>query len=66
VIARSAESIPISTKDHEAVVNAVAKGDAALAGRLLFEHVINGRERLHRVLNAPQQAAKARRTTSAR
>ena len=53
VIARSAESIPASTKDHEAIVNAVAKGDAALAGRLLFEHVINGRERLHRVLHAP-------------
>lgn len=53
VIARSAESIPASTKDHEAIVNAVAKGDAALAGSLLFEHVINGRERLHRVLQAP-------------
>ena len=53
VIARSAESIPASTKDHEAIVNAVAKGDAALAGHLLFEHVINGRERLHRVLQAP-------------
>jgi len=54
VIARSAESIPASTKDHEAIVNAVAKGDTALAGQLLFEHVINGRERLHRVLHAPQ------------
>jgi len=53
VIARSAESIPESTKDHEAIVNAVAKGDEALAGRLLFEHVINGRERLHRVLHDP-------------
>lgn len=53
VIARSAESIPASTKDHEAIVNAVARGDATLAGQLLFEHVINGRERLHRVLHAP-------------
>jgi len=66
VIARSAESIPASTKDHEAIVNAVAKGDAALAGRLLFEHVINGRERLHRVLQAsPVATAKsARKLTS--
>ena len=60
VIARSAESIPASTKDHESIVNAVAKGDAALAGRLLFEHVLNGRERLHRVLQAePAQRSKA-------
>jgi phosphonate utilization transcriptional regulator len=53
VISRSAESIPVSTKDHEAIVDAVAHGDADKAGRLLFEHVINGRERLHRVLHEP-------------
>lgn len=53
VIARSAESIPSSTKDHEAIVNAVAAGDVERAGRLLFDHVINGRERLHRVLHEP-------------
>lgn len=66
VIARSAESIPASTKDHEAIVNAVAKGDAALAGQLLFEHVINGRERLHRVLQVPPvpPAKAARRVTT--
>ena len=56
VIARSAESIPASTKDHEAIVNAVAKGDGTLAGRLLFEHVLNGRDRLHRVLQTPAAA----------
>ena len=60
VIARSAESIPESTKDHEAIVNAVARGDGAQAGRLLFEHVLNGRDRLHRVLQPePAQRAKA-------
>ena len=59
VIARSAESIPASTKDHESIVNAVAKGDGALAGRLLFEHVLNGRDRLHRVLQTePARRAK--------
>jgi len=60
VIARSAESIPASTKDHESIVNAVAKGDGALAGRLLFEHVLNGRDRLHRVLQ-PEPAPHAKR-----
>ena len=66
VIARSAESIPASTKDHEEIVNAVAKGDEALAGRLLFEHVLNGRERLHRVLHeaATPRAKTARAPTT--
>jgi DNA-binding GntR family transcriptional regulator len=62
VISRSAESIPESTKDHEEIVNAVAKGDEELAGRLLFAHVINGRERLHRVLKeTPKPRARAAR-----
>ena len=47
---RSAEYIPVSTRDHEAIVNAVAKGDAVLAERLLFDHVIESRERLRRAL----------------
>jgi phosphonate utilization transcriptional regulator len=50
---RSAEDIPVSTRDHEAIVNAVAKGDEKLAERLLFEHVINSRERLHLALKKP-------------
>ena len=56
-IARSAENIPVSTRDHEAIVNAVAKGDEKLAERLLYEHVIESRERLHRALAKPARAA---------
>jgi len=52
-LVRGAESMSISTRDHEAIVSAVAKGDEKLAERLLFEHVINSRERLHRALKAP-------------
>ena len=63
-LARSAENIPISTRDHEAIVNAVAKGDERLAERLLFEHVIESRERLHRALANPP-AAPARRAARA-
>jgi len=47
---RNAANIPISTRDHEAIVHAVARGDAALAERLLFEHVMHSRERLHLAL----------------
>lgn len=50
---RSAEDIPVSTRDHEAIVEAVARGDGKLAARLLFEHVINSRERLHVALSKP-------------
>jgi phosphonate utilization transcriptional regulator len=57
LLTRNAENIPVSTKDHEAIVNAVAKGDAALAERLLFEHVINSRERLRLVLQDPPAGA---------
>jgi phosphonate utilization transcriptional regulator len=52
-ISRSAENIPVSTRDHEAIVNAVAKGDEKLAERLLYEHVIISRERLHKALAKP-------------
>ena len=46
-ILRNVEIIPVSTKEHEAIVAAVAQGDAALAERLLYDHVINSRSRLH-------------------
>lgn len=49
-LAGDSKNILISTKSHEAILDAVAKGDAALAERLLFEHVINSRERLHLAL----------------
>ena len=45
-IQRNVEVIPVSTREHEAVVEAIAKGDAERAGRLLYDHVINSRSRL--------------------
>jgi phosphonate utilization transcriptional regulator len=51
-LARNAANIPISTRDHEAIVNAVDKGDAALAEQLLYQHVIDSRERLHQALQS--------------
>jgi DNA-binding GntR family transcriptional regulator len=47
----------VSTREHEAIVHAVAKGDAAMAARLLFDHVIDSRERLHAALRGPRAAA---------
>ncbi|HWM40938.1 MAG TPA: phosphonate utilization associated transcriptional regulator [Burkholderiales bacterium] len=49
-LTRNLNIIPVSTQDHEAIVNAIAKGDAAAAERLLYDHVINSRARVHQAL----------------
>lgn len=59
VLARDSKSIPISAKDHEDIVKAIAKGDAELAGKLLFDHVIGGRDRLARTLHAEPTQGKS-------
>ncbi|MFO1282139.1 MAG: FCD domain-containing protein [Burkholderiales bacterium] len=51
-LARNAENIPISTRDHEAIVAAIARGDAEAAERLLYHHVLESRERLHAALSS--------------
>jgi phosphonate utilization transcriptional regulator len=54
--------IPMSTRDHEAILNAIAEGRESLAERLMFEHVINSRERLHAALaRKPDSGGKAPR-----
>ena len=59
-IARDARGIPISAREHESIVNAVAKGDSALAERLLFDHVIGGRDRIERTMtNDPPKRKRA-------
>ena len=52
-ISRSSENIPLSTAEHEAIVEAVAARDEARAERLLTEHVLVSRERLHKALATP-------------
>lgn len=49
-LARNAAIIPVSTHDHEAIVDAIARGDAAAAEKLLYDHVINSRARVHQAL----------------
>jgi phosphonate utilization transcriptional regulator len=49
-ISRSVENIPLSTREHEAIVEAVAARDEARAERLLTEHVLVSRERLQAAL----------------
>jgi phosphonate utilization transcriptional regulator len=51
-LARGAGSFATSTREHAQIVDALAGGDGMLAGRLLFEHAMESRERLHSALHA--------------
>jgi DNA-binding GntR family transcriptional regulator len=49
------ENIPLSTQEHEAIVEAVAARDEARAEALLTEHVLVSRARLHASLSTVLQ-----------
>ncbi len=49
-LARAPNSIPISTREHAEIVDAIAAGDADRAGKLLYQHAMESRERLHATL----------------
>jgi phosphonate utilization transcriptional regulator len=49
-ITRGVENIPLSTEEHEAIVEAVAARDERRAEALLTEHVLVSRARLHAAL----------------
>ena len=40
--------LPISTREHRAIVERIAAGRPAAAGRALYDHVMASRERMHR------------------
>jgi phosphonate utilization transcriptional regulator len=45
--------LPISTREHRDIVDKIAAGNAAAAGKALHEHVMDSRERMHRSRGAP-------------
>ena len=49
-LARGADSFPISTREHAAIVDALARKDCDRAGKLLYEHAMESRDRLHAAL----------------
>lgn len=55
MLRHDAENIDRSTREHEAIVEAIAAADADRASRLLLEHALGSRDRLHRA-----RAAKGR------
>ena len=46
-LAHGADSFPISTREHGEIVDALARKDSDRAGKLLYEHAMESRERLH-------------------
>jgi len=56
-ISRGQENIPLSTQEHEAIVEAVAARDERRAEALLTEHVLFSRARLHAALGTPAPKA---------
>lgn len=56
-IARSVENIPLSTAEHEAIIEAVAARDERRADELMVRHVLVSRERLHAALRVPPPRA---------
>jgi phosphonate utilization transcriptional regulator len=56
-LARDAAHIPVSTRDHETIVEAIAARDGALAERLLREHALASRARMNTLLDPRSRSA---------
>ena len=50
---RRAARCPVSTREHREIVERIAAGQPAAAGRALYDHVMASRERMHRTHAAP-------------
>ena len=60
-LARGSDSFPISTREHAEIVDALAQGDCDRAGKLLYEHAMESRDRLHAALKPRSTAGRAKK-----
>jgi phosphonate utilization transcriptional regulator len=51
-------ALPISTREHHDIVEKISAGQAAAAGRALYDHVMGSRERMRRAQDAPVPSPK--------
>jgi phosphonate utilization transcriptional regulator len=58
-------TMAISTREHRDIVERIASGNAAAAAKALLEHVLAGRERMHRLYKAGGNQPPARRVRAA-
>jgi len=56
-----AGALPVSTREHHDIVEKIATGQAAAAGRALYDHVMGSRERMHRAQESHAPKAKSTR-----
>ena len=49
-LARGPDSFPISTREHQEIVEALSRRDADRAGSLMYAHAMESRDRLHAAL----------------
>ena len=59
-----AGTMAVSTREHREIVERIAARNAAAAGRAMLEHVVAGRERMHR--SHPDAARPSQRASSSR
>ncbi|MCC6196970.1 MAG: phosphonate utilization associated transcriptional regulator [Burkholderiales bacterium] len=55
-----AGALPASVREHHDILDKIEAGQAAAAGRALFEHVMGSRERMHRVAEHPARTVRKR------
>jgi phosphonate utilization transcriptional regulator len=56
--------LPVSTREHRAIVDKIAAGQPAAAGRALYDHVMASRERMHRIKSPLPAASRQPRRSS--
>ena len=54
------DTLSVSTREHREIVDQIAAGRVAAAGRALYDHVMASRERMHRLYAAGDKAAAPR------
>jgi len=59
-----AGALPVSTREHHDIVEKIASGQAAAAGRALYDHVMGSRERMHRAHDGNATAPRPGRATA--
>ena len=61
-------ALPVSTREHREIVDRIAAGQAAAAGRALYDHVVASRTRMHKIYGESRDltAAAPRRTAKGR
>jgi phosphonate utilization transcriptional regulator len=56
------DTLAVSTREHREIVDQIAAGKVAAAGRALYDHVMASRERMHRLYAAGDKPLAARST----